>query len=148
MSELENSDKNLILEAVSSAKKAYAPYSKFFVGSAVKLDNGEILKANNQENAAYPSGLCAERVALFFANANYPESAVNTMAIVVIDKNGEIIDKNISPCGACRQVIAESEMRFNNSVRILLASKETVLVFDSVQHLLPFSFNQGDLIKK
>lgn len=145
--ELAESDKRLIDSAILGAKSAYAPYSEFFVGSAVQLLDGTILKANNQENAAYPSGLCAERVVLFYANAVFPDSAVHSMAIAVIDKDGKIIDENISPCGSCRQVIAESEMRFNQKIRILLASKKSVLIFNSIQDLLPLSFNQGNLKK-
>ncbi len=147
-SQLNKVDQELIDVAVEAAAKAYAPYSEFFVGSAVRLEDGTVLKANNQENAAYPSGLCAERVVLFYANANYPDTAVETMAIAVIDKDGNIIDKNISPCGSCRQVIAETETRYEKSVRLLLASAKSVLIFDSIRDLLPFSFNQGDLKRR
>ncbi len=143
--ELEKSDKELIEKAIKAAKDAYVPYSDFHVGVAVKLNNGTILKGNNQENAAYPSGLCAERVVLFYANANYPDNAVDTMAIVTTDNKGEIIGKNASPCGACRQVIAETEVRYKTPVRILMASKKSVLIFNSIADLLPFSFNQESL---
>jgi cytidine deaminase len=146
--QLSNANQELIKTAVDSAGRAYAPYSEFFVGAAVRLEDGTVLKGNNQENAAYPSGLCAERVVLFYANANFPDTAVETMAIVVIDKKGNIIDKNISPCGSCRQVIAETETRYKKPVRIMLASANSVLVFNSIRDLLPFSFNQGDLKRK
>jgi cytidine deaminase len=138
--ELQNSDIQLIEKAKETAKNAYAPYSKFRVGSCVLLKDGNILCGNNQENAAYPSGLCAERVVLFYANANFPNIAIDTLAIAVVDKNGEIIDKPISPCGSCRQVINETENRFNHSIRILLASENSVLIFRSIKDLLPLSF--------
>jgi cytidine deaminase len=143
--ELAASDKKLIDIAVESAKNAYAPYSKFRVGASVLLNDGTVIRGNNQENAAYPSGLCAERVAMFYANANYPNTSVNALAIVVINPEDEIIDENIAPCGSCRQVISETEMRFKKPVRILLVSKNSVLVFNSIEDLLPLSFNQGDL---
>jgi cytidine deaminase len=143
--ELNPADKNLVDFAVQSAENAYAPYSHFRVGAAVLLSDGTVVRGNNQENAAYPSGLCAERVALFYANANYPEAAVNAVAVVVINPEGHVLKQSISPCGSCRQVMAETEMRFKTPIRILLASSDSVLVFDSVEDLLPLSFNQGDL---
>jgi cytidine deaminase len=143
--ELYHADKNLVDIAVQSAENAYAPYSHFRVGAAVLLSDGTVVRGNNQENAAYPSGLCAERVALFYANANYPEAAVKAVAVVVINPEGQVLKQSISPCGSCRQVMAETEMRFKTPIRILLASSHSVLVFDSVEDLLPLSFNQGDL---
>ncbi|MDR2010986.1 MAG: cytidine deaminase [Bacteroidales bacterium] len=143
--ELNSSDKKLIGFAVESAKNAYAPYSKFRVGAAVLLSDGTIIKGNNQENAAYPSGLCAERVAVFFANANYPDKAIDTLVVLSIDESGNIIEQNASPCGSCRQVIAETEMKYNNSIRILLVSQKTVLEFNSINDLLPFSFGKDNL---
>ncbi len=145
LNELDKKDQMLVNHAVESAKRAYAPYSEFYVGAAVRLTDGTVLDANNQENAAYPSGICAERVVMFYANSKYPDKAVDTMAIVVVNDSHEIINENISPCGSCRQVIVESEVRFDRPVRILLASKKSVLVFNSIRDLLPFSFNQGDL---
>jgi cytidine deaminase len=138
--ELEESDLGLIDKAKESAKNAYAAYSNFRVGSCVLLKNGNILCGNNQENAAYPSGLCAERVVLFYANANFPNTVIDTLVIVVVNENGEIIDKPISPCGSCRQVINETENRFNHPIRILLVSKKSVLIFKSIKDLLPLSF--------
>jgi cytidine deaminase len=143
--ELTPADKNLVDIAVESANNAYAPYSHFRVGAAVLLSNGTIVRGNNQENAAYPSGLCAERVAMFYANANYPNSAVDTIAVVVINPQGKVIEENISPCGSCRQVMSETEMRFKKPIRVLLASNKSVLLFNSIEDLLPLSFNQGDL---
>ncbi len=143
--ELNPTDKNLVDIAIESAKNAYAPYSHFRVGAAVLLQNGTIVRGNNQENAAYPSGLCAERVAMFYANANYPNSLVEAIAVVVINPDGNVLHESISPCGSCRQVMAETEMRFKSAIRVLLASSESILVFNSIEDLLPLSFNQGDL---
>lgn len=136
-------DNELKEQAIKAAKDAYAPYSRFQVGVALLLTNGKIVTGNNQENAAYPSGLCAERVALFYANATYPEASVRDMAIVAM-ANGKLKD-HISPCGACRQVMLETEMRFKTDIRILLCGKEKVKVISSAKDLLPLSFSEEDL---
>ncbi len=133
-------EKVLIQHAINSASKAYAPYSNFRVGAAVRLQNGTIIEGNNQENAAYPSGLCAERVALFFANASFPDIPVKEIAVTVLDKFGNVSEDVITPCGSCRQVIAETEIRFSNDIKIILASKDKVLMFNSIKDLLPFHF--------
>lgn len=146
--ELMSADSNLVAIAIESAKTAYAPYSHFRVGAAILLSDGKIVKGSNQENAAYPSGLCAERVALFYANSNYPDKSVLSIAIVVINTDGDVIEQKVSPCGACRQVIVETEMRFKKSIKILLASRDSVLVFDSIEDLLPLSFKPNDLLLK
>ena len=145
ISELNNEDLHLIKLAESTAKDAYAPYSHFKVGAVAVLENGEIFKGNNQENAAYPSGLCAERTALFYANAIYPLSPVKTLAITAIDSTNNVVEDVITPCGACRQVILEIENRFGKSCKILLASKKKVLKFNSICDLLPFSFGREAL---
>ncbi|NLV38142.1 MAG: cytidine deaminase, partial [Bacteroidales bacterium] len=106
--ELSKQEKELIEAAKKASLDAYAPYSGFKVGSALLLDNGEILVANNQENAAYPSGLCAERVVLFYANATYPKNRVLSLAVAA-NKEGIFTENPISPCGSCRQVLLESE---------------------------------------
>jgi cytidine deaminase len=133
-------EKVLIQHAINSASKAYAPYSNFRVGAAVRLQNGIIIEGNNQENAAYPSGLCAERVALFFANASFPDLPVTEIAIIGLDQLGNVFEDVITPCGSCRQVIAETEFRFRNNIKIILASKNKVLMFNSIKDLLPFHF--------
>lgn len=138
--DLNDIDKTLVQHALNAATKAYAPYSNFRVGAAVLLDDDSIIEGNNQENAAYPSGLCAERVALFYANSNAPDKSVKSIAITVVNANGDIFEEIISPCGSCRQVIAETENRFNNNIRIILASKDKVLIFKSIKDLLPFHF--------
>ncbi|MCB9246449.1 MAG: cytidine deaminase [Flavobacteriales bacterium] len=125
-----------------SREKAYAPYSRFKVGAAVKLDNGVSLPGNNQENAAYPSGLCAERVALFHAGAVYPDAHVLELAIS-IQANGELrnLDDLVSPCGACLQVIAETERRQNRAIRILIGGEKGYYIAEGVEQFLPFRFN-------
>lgn len=129
--------------AITAAKQAYAPYSNFQVGAAVILKDDTIVTGNNQENAAYPSGLCAERVALFSAGSHYPDNPIKAIFIVAL-KDGVIQDR-ISPCGACRQVLLESEMRYNNPIQIMLCGKEEIRFIHSASLLLPFSFNAGNL---
>lgn len=144
--ELNAEDKKLVEIAIDAAKKAYAPYSHFRVGAAVLLDDGTVVSGSNQENAAYPSGLCAERVALFYANAKYPNKSVDCITIVVIDPEEKITSQLVSPCGSCRQVISETEMRYGKDIRLLLVSEKTIMEFKSIQDLLPLSFNQKDLL--
>jgi cytidine deaminase len=143
--ELDSVDKKLLDSAVEAAKNAYAPYSHFRVGAAVLLDDGSIITGNNQENAAYPSGLCAERVALFYANSKYPQKTVVAVAIVAVNPEGEVLKGNVSPCGSCRQVMLETQTRYKNLIKIMLASDDAVLVFDSVEDLLPLNFSQDSL---
>ena len=143
LSELSDEEISWINMAVKAAKQAYAPYSGFHVGSVVVLANGKIVTGNNQENAAYPSGMCAERVALFSASSQYPDVPVKALVIVAV-KDG-VVQQRISPCGACRQVLLETEKRFNQPVRIILGGKEEVYVIDSAESLLPVSFSRGDL---
>lgn len=139
---LNESDQLLMSKANDVADKAYAPYSQFKVGASVLLENGEIILGSNQENIAYPSGLCAERVALFYAGANHSGVKINTICIVA---KGDLIPKDhlLSPCGSCRQVMSESEMRQNQSFRVILVSQNNrVLVFNSALDLLPFAFGK------
>jgi cytidine deaminase len=131
-------EKHLRHTALEAAERAYAPYSGFQVGAAVLLENGQIFEGNNQENAAYPVGICAERVALFTANAAYPHVPVQIIAIAAI-KNGETED-SISPCGICRQVLLEAENRYKKPVRILLCGKRETTVVRSAKDLLPLAF--------
>ncbi len=138
--ELDKEDKLLYDSAVRAAKDAYAPYSGFHVGAALKLDNGEIVSANNQENAAYPSGLCAERVALFYAHSRYPEAAVVALAVVGI-ANGRVSEAPAYPCGACRQVLAESQKRGGNSIRIINIGAKKIEIVENTDALLPFVFD-------
>lgn len=141
-SEIADQDQVLIKKANEIAENAYAPYSNFQVGAALLLENGEIILGSNQENIAYPSGLCAERVALFYAGANYPQLTIDTLCIVA---KGDLIpiDHLLSPCGSCRQVMSESEMRQNKPFRVILVSQNNkVLVFNSALDLLPFAFGK------
>jgi cytidine deaminase len=141
-SELNESDQLLVRKANEIAESAYAPYSNFHVGAALLLENSEIILGSNQENIAYPSGLCAERVALFYAGANFHQLAIETICIVA---KGDLIpiDHLLSPCGSCRQVMSESEMRQNKPFRVILVSQNNkVLVFKSALDLLPFAFGK------
>lgn len=140
MDELSAKEKEIIEEAKKYALNAYSPYSKFSVGAAVLLDNEEITGGNNQENAAYPSGLCAERVAMFYANARYPKNAPQILAIAA--KNEEdFTTEPISPCGACRQVLIESERRYHSPIKLLLYGTRHTAVVESASVLLPLSFS-------
>ena len=138
--ELSDEDKKLIDQSIEATKRSYAPYSKFSVGAAALLDNGITVTGTNQENAAYPSGLCAERTTLFYANSQYPDSAVKTLAIAARTER-DFIDTPIPPCGACRQVILETEKRYGNSIRILLYGKSCIYLVEGIGSLLPLSFD-------
>ncbi|MDP2335513.1 MAG: cytidine deaminase [Bacteroidota bacterium] len=142
--ELPENDRLLLREARRITALAYAPYSGFHVGAAVLLGNGKIITGNNQENSAYPSGLCAERVALFYANANYPHSEVKAIAISAA-KNGVLVNEPVKPCGSCRQALAEAEVRFESPIRVILDGQDSIMVLDSVESLLPLSFSKKDL---
>lgn len=144
-SSLNSEEKDLVNRAKNSLEAAYAPYSGFLVGATVLLENGEIISGNNQENVAYPSGLCAERVAIFYAGANFPNVKIKTIAITAVSKKFEIKDI-ISPCGACRQAIAEYEVKHENDIRILLHHPDdSILIVNSVSDLLPFMFKSKEL---
>ena len=144
LEELEKDDTTLLESAKNIAEKAYAPYSKFHVGAALKLANGKILTANNQENAAYPSGLCAERAVIFYANANYPDTAILSLAITAIYK-GKQLKEPVPPCGSCLQVILESEKRYNIPIRIILGGSEKIWIAKSIKDFLPVNFNKDML---
>jgi len=147
ISELSENEQQLVENAKSALKTAYAPYSGFLVGSSVLLENGEIINGSNQENVAYPSGLCAERVALFYAGARYPDVKVKTIAVTVLSKNFEVTDV-VSPCGACRQVMAEYEEKQEQEIKVILHSPtDEVLIANTVEDLLPFMF-KSPLLKK
>ncbi len=137
--ELSASDRTLIERAKAATQTSYAPYSHFQVGAAVRLADGTVVAGSNQENAAFPSSLCAERTALFYANANHPGQAVKELAIAAY-ANGQFLKAPIPPCGACRQVILGIEERYATTVRILLFGEEGTYVVDSVKALLPLQF--------
>lgn len=138
--ELPVEDQVLVDKAFEALETAYAPYSEFKVGASVRLDNDAIILGSNQENAAYPSGLCAERVALFHIGSNFPKQSIRTICIVA---QGDLIpvDKLLSPCGGCRQVMLESENRQKNKIRIIIVNQDNkTMVVPSVLDLLPFGF--------
>jgi len=133
---------NLMTKAVEIRKNAYAPYSKFKVGVAIVLDNGKIVLGSNQENAAYPSGLCAERVAIFYAGANYPEAKILKMAITAASDSYQT-STPIPPCGSCRQSIAEYEIRQETPIEIYFMGEiGTIYKSESLKNLLPFMFDK------
>lgn len=140
--ELPTDIQNLMHEAVAIRKTAYAPYSHFKVGTAILLDNGEIIVGSNQENAAYPSGLCAERVAVFYAGAKYPEAKILKMAISAASDN-TTTSAPIPPCGACRQSIAEYEIKQNTPIEIYFMGEiGSIYKSDSLKNLLPLLFDK------
>ena len=142
--ELDDAKQRLIGKAKEQVVKAYAPYSGFSVGAAVELENGEIFTGSNQENSAYPSGLCAERVAMFYANAQYPEVAVNTLVIAAYT-NEKFLEEPITPCGSCRQVLLETEIRFEKDITILLYGTKHIYQLTNVKQLLPLCFEKDSL---
>ncbi|HOG41286.1 MAG TPA: cytidine deaminase [Bacteroidales bacterium] len=137
---MSSEDRELLESAISAAEGAYAKYSSFRVGAAVRMSNGVVVIGSNQENAAYPSGLCAERTALFYASARYPGESVEAIAVVALDDKG-VLTELTYPCGACRQVMAEYEMRAGREMRIIVGSAGVVQVFTGVRSLMPFIFD-------
>ncbi len=145
LDELSPADREVVDAARAATANSYAVYSHFNVGAAVRLAGGTIVCGTNQENAAYPSGLCAERTTLFWANSQYPTQAVEVLAIAARTDQGELATP-IPPCGACRQVILETEKRFNKAIRIILyGAKECYIIEEGVKALLPLSFDAGFL---
>lgn len=142
MEELSEEEQYLLTKAIESTNNSYAPYSHFNVGAAILLENGVVLPGCNQENAAFPAGLCAERSAIFSAGAQYPDVAVTTIAIAARDTNGQLTEEPVSPCGTCRQVIIETETRFSQPIRILLYGKRCIYVMDGIKNLMPLSFTE------
>ncbi len=145
--ELNEVEKTLLQKARETSNMAYAPYSNFFVGAALLLENGVTVCGNNQENAAFPSGLCAERVAIFSAGANYPSVKIKTIAITC-KTNTFKVDQPLSPCGACRQAMSEYETRYKSNIRIILQGETgKIRIMNSISDLLPFMFVAEELKK-
>ena len=145
--DLDTQEKMLVASAQKAFTTAYAPYSGFLVGASVLLDNGEIINGSNQENVAFPSGLCAERVALFYAGAKFPDVKIKIIAVSVASKDFEVKGV-VSPCGACRQVMAEYEKKQDEPIKVILHSpNDEILIANAVQDLLPFMF-KSPLIKQ
>ena len=142
LTELPEMDQELIIQAREAIKRGYAPYSGYHVGAAVLLQNGIIITGSNQENAAYPSGLCAERTALFYASSQHP--LVPVVAVAVSTQNDPFSDY-AKPCGACRQVMAEYEDLSNQPMHIILDGTAQIIVIDGINGLLPFRFGKADL---
>ena len=139
LDELSADDQELIRAAIGALANSYARYSNFNVGAALRLADGTVFIGANQENAAFPSGLCAERSAIFAAQSNRPDQAITTLAIAARNSNG-LMENPISPCGGCRQVILEVEDRYQKPVRILLYGTSGVYCINSVKDLMPLSF--------
>lgn len=140
LDELEAKDKELAQAAVEATELAYAPYSKFNVGAAVLFEDGVIIKGSNQENAAYPSGLCAERTALFYASASRPDKAMTAIAIAAA-QNGTLCETPATPCGACRQVMAQYQLKSGLPMMVLLVGAHKIWKFEKVDDLLPLIFD-------
>ena len=142
--ELNDEQREVVAVAKEQTQNSYCPYSGFHVGAAAKLANGVIMRGANQENAAYPSGLCAERTAVFAAGAQYPEEAVTKLAIACYT-DGHFTKEPGSPCGACRQVMLETEHRYDGKMEVLLYGEDEIFVFESAADLLPLIFVKENL---
>lgn len=141
LKELNTVDNDLIHSAIEAREKAYAPYSNFNVGAAVLLENGEVVIGNNQENASYPSGLCAERVAVFHAGAKFPGIKINTIAISAASKNYTVTSP-AAPCGNCRQALSEYEFKQQQPIKVLLMGETgEIIQCNSIEDILPLGFN-------
>lgn len=139
--ELTPQEQALLDEARRATYRSYAPYSHFSVGAAVELADGTIVAGSNQENAAYPSGLCAERTAVFFAGSQHPDQPIRRLCIAARDTEGQFLRRPISPCGACRQVLLEAEQRAGSDIEVLLYGTEGIYIVRSIKDLLPLSFD-------
>lgn len=144
LAELSVDDQELIDRAIKATENSYSKYSHFCVGAAIRLSDGTIVIGANQENAAFPSGLCAERAAIFAAQSQHPDQAITALAIAAKNENG-LVPRAISPCGGCRQVILEMEDRYNVPVRILLYGTKGTYVVNNVKDLMPLSFAETDM---
>jgi len=143
--ELSKEEEELMNIAVKAREEAYAPYSNFNVGAAVLLENGEIVIGNNQENAAYPSGLCAERVAVFYASAKYPNIAIKKIAVTATSKKYKV-ETPVPPCGSCRQSLSEYENKQKEPIVLFLMGENGKIVkCNSISDILPLAFNSSFL---
>lgn len=142
INDLSDADRVLVEQARLATHRSYAPYSKFSVGAAIQLDNGEIITGANQENVAYPSGTCAERTACYYAHALYPDANFSAIAIAARGTDSNEVTLPIAPCGACRQALLEYETLAGKDVRVILTGSEKVIILPSVKSLLPFAFSE------
>ncbi len=140
--ELSPAEQELVDAACEATHTSYSPYSHFSVGAAVRLNNGQVVKGSNQENAAFSAGICAERCAMFYANAQYPEEMITTIAIAARGTDGDFTQVPISPCGVCRQALIEAQTRAKAPIRLLLYGQREIYVVESVSDLLPFQFDE------
>jgi len=138
--ELPAEEQALVQAAKAASGTSYAPYSHFHVGAALLLDNGEVVAGSNQENGASPSGLCAERTALFYAGAHYPTASIKAIAIAA-QSNGQLCAMPVYPCGACRQVLLESEQRGGMPIRVIMVGEKKIEALNSAYDLLPLTFD-------
>lgn len=145
LEELSPTDRELIAQAIESTRRSYAPYSHFSVGAALRLESGTIVCGSNQENAAYPSGLCAERTALFYAGATHPDEKIVALAIAARNEQGQLTPLPTPPCGACRQVMLETSLRQGQPFRCLLYGTRCIRLIDDCRALLPLSFSANDM---
>ena len=142
MEELSKVDCKVVEIAIQSTGCSYAPHSHFHVGTCILLADNTIIRGCNQENAAFPAGICAERSAIFAAGAQYPDQAVKVLAIAARDSSGELTDEPVSPCGTCRQVMVETEKRFGTPIHILLYGRNRIYVVEGISNLMPLSFTE------
>jgi cytidine deaminase len=142
--ELDSDDRELVYAARESALSAYAPYSKFSVGAAIRLESGIIVRGANVENAAFPSGICAERSAVSNSVSNHRDDKPITIAIAAMTDEG-LTEEPVPPCGNCRQVLAEEEYRTGNQIRVILSGRSKVYIINSISSLLPLQFNKENL---
>ncbi|MDE6148010.1 MAG: cytidine deaminase [Bacteroidales bacterium] len=138
--QMEAGDRQLAEAAILATKTSYAPYSEFNVGAAVRLEDGEIITGSNQENAAYPSGQCAERTAMFYASASHPDKAMTSIAVAAAHK-GKLCESPATPCGACRQVMAQYQTKGGRNISIILTGERKIWKFEKVDDILPFIFD-------
>lgn len=140
MAEMTPEDQALVAAALDAQKGSYSPYSNFQVGAALRLADGTVVQGANQENAAYPSGLCAERTAMFYANAHYKDVPFESLAIAGSD-HGVLCESPASPCGACRQVMAEYQRKSGKPMSVILVGSQRIRKFWKVDDILPFIFD-------
>lgn len=142
LDELTTEEQTLVKMSITATERSYAKYSRFHVGAAIQLANGVQMMGCNQENAAFPAGICAERSAIFAAGAQYPDVPVTTIAIAARDTTGQLTKDPVSPCGTCRQVMIETETRFHHPLRIILYGEHRLFVMDGIKNLMPLSFTE------
>lgn len=143
--ELSAAERHLVEKAVEATRRSYARYSHFKVGAALLLEDGTEVIGCNQENAAYPVTICAERSALFSAGAQYPDLAVTAIAIAARNEHDELLAEPVTPCGSCRQALIETETRYGRPVRIILYGTSRIYVIDGIRHLMPLSFSDKQM---